>query len=236
MNVSEQILDITTQLFILSEKIETIADCVKFSLTTFWASIGVVVIVLMVALVYCINQNVKKGIEKGVAETKSLYDVKFLELENKYQKEMRNYKDELTETIIQLKNDFAVTEAGLWTPYIVGDGYEYESNEGRYYRIGSTITLWLKIKIKQKDKSSYDEAYIHGLPYAGEKIISCDITLTNSSLDSDYNNIRLFTDNASIQSNLLTYVPLCDVDGQKLKKSWLNDNSEIVGTIIYTIK
>ncbi len=236
MNVSEQILEVTTRVSILTNEIEKVGDWVKFSLTTFWASIGVVVVVLMVALVYCINARVKEGIEKGINETKSLYDNKLAALEKKYTEEIKNSTLNFMNTVNEVKEEVIMEESGRWTPCIVGDGYDYKTNEGKYFRHGSIVTLWIKIKIKRKDESSYDEAYIHGLPYAGDRIISCDITLVNSSSEHNVNNIRLFVDKDNRKSNLLTYVSLCDIYGQRMKKSWLNDDSEIIGTIVYTIK
>lgn len=95
MTISEQILELFTKFEALDEKIELINGTLQFSIEQFLVVTGIVVGILTVSLAYFVKERVKSGIEKGIVETKDLYESKFLKLEN----ELQNHAIKLSKII-----------------------------------------------------------------------------------------------------------------------------------------
>lgn len=86
MTISEQILELFTKLDALNDKIELINGTLQFSIEQFLVVTGIVISILAVSLAYFVKERVESGIEKGIKETKDLYEAKFSNIENELEK------------------------------------------------------------------------------------------------------------------------------------------------------
>lgn len=144
MEMSEILMEINN----LKEQITLIDSNLKFNMTIFLTLLAMFLGVSGWALYL----TAKNWFDKAIKDS-----------EHKFHSKIEELTVEMTKLQKEIDSKPIKDESGIWSPTVNYDKVHYLNQEGKYYRVGDIVFIWLDMLIESDTLMSFFQ--VEGLPY-----------------------------------------------------------------------